>query len=147
MRQWTVAGFAAVGDAVHNCGGQVLLFGAKDDEGIAGQVVAQMKRKPASLVGALSIPLLAPALSTCSLVVSGDTGPMHIAAAMGVKVVGVFGPTDPAITGPAGPHHRFVRAPGVSGSCSIPRYPGAEQIMRRIPVDEVVAIVAEEICR
>jgi len=62
------------------------------------------------LAGKTDLIELAAVLSRAALVVSVDTGPMHLAAALGRPVVAVFGPTNPVRTGPYGPGHTLVTA-------------------------------------
>ncbi|MEM7310287.1 MAG: glycosyltransferase family 9 protein [Planctomycetota bacterium] len=69
-----------------------------------------------NLVGATSLPQLIALLRRARLVVSCDTGAMHLAAAVGTPIVALFGPADPGRTGPWGDQHRVVRAPGIAGS-------------------------------
>jgi ADP-heptose:LPS heptosyltransferase len=91
---------------------------------IAGRATA----RPLDLSGKLDILQLGAVLEQCSAVVSGDTGPMHVATAVGTPVIGLFGPTDPARTGPIGRGHTVLQAPGVDcvpcrdRTCRNPRY-------------------------
>ncbi len=71
---------------------------------------------PIPLVG-LSLPEFASVLAGAEAVVSGDTGPLHLAAALGRPVLGIYGPTDPAQTGPCGPRAAVVRRPVPCGPC------------------------------
>ena len=81
----------------------VILTGSVADEGVAGAIAQGMEPSLRSLVGKLSLKQLAAVLGMVDLMISVDSGPMHIAAAMGTPVVALFGPTDPARTGPLGP--------------------------------------------
>jgi len=79
----------------------VVLGGAEDRE--AGRVIACAEpQRCLDLVGQTTLPEMVEWLRICRLVVSNDTGPMHVAAALGRPVVAVFGPTDPHRTGPYG---------------------------------------------
>ena len=62
-----------------------------------------------NLAGRTTLRQLAACLHGCDLAVSNDTGPMHLAAAVGTPIVGVFTCTDPVRSGPAGPRHECVR--------------------------------------
>jgi len=86
---------------------------------------------------------LAELYARCAVVVTNDSGPMHIAAAVGTPVVAIFGPTDPALTGPYGKQHVVLRA-GVGGSpCMKDRcvqQPPME-CMSRVTVEQVLVAV------
>ena len=70
------------------------------------------------LVGATSLRQLVALVARARLFVGCDTGPMHIAAALGTPVVALFGPADPRRTGPYGPGHRVVRVPPPCSPCN-----------------------------
>jgi heptosyltransferase-1 len=74
------------------------------------------------------------------VVISGDTGPLHVAAAVGTPVVGLYGPTDPGRTGPFGPRVAVVSHPGI-GPVSYQRTRTVSPAMLAIGADEVVAAV------
>ena len=79
----------------------VVLGGAEDRE--AGRVIVSVEsQRCLDMVGKTTLPEVVEWLRVCRLVVSNDTGPMHIAAALGRPVVAMFGPTDPRRTGPYG---------------------------------------------
>jgi lipopolysaccharide heptosyltransferase I len=64
-----------------------------------------------NLAGKLDLLQLADLYRQCVLVITNDTGPMHLAAAVGAPVLALFGPTDPALVGPYGPGHTVLRSP------------------------------------
>jgi ADP-heptose:LPS heptosyltransferase len=88
---------------------QLLITGGPDDVELA-QVVRRHMRQPAIiLAGETSLRLLAACLEQARLVISNDTGILHIAAALHRSVVALYGPTSPALTGPIGdPQHTVV---------------------------------------
>lgn len=78
-----------------------VLGGMEDQE--AGRIIAAaVSGRSLDLTGRTSLPEMVEWLRRCELVVSNDTGPMHVAAALGKKIVAIFGPTEPARTGPYG---------------------------------------------
>jgi lipopolysaccharide heptosyltransferase I len=94
-----------------------------------------------NLAGKTSLPELADLYAQCAVVVTNDTGPMHIAAAVGTPVVAIFGPTDPSLTGPYGPNHTILRAglpcsPCLSRQC---QHNPHMECMTAITVDQVLA--------
>jgi N-acetylglucosaminyldiphosphoundecaprenol N-acetyl-beta-D-mannosaminyltransferase len=92
-RRWEAANFAAVADALAaEYGAQIVLVGGRGDDTDA--VKAAMKNEPLDLSGQTSLPQLAGVLGQCDLFIGADSGVMHLAAAAGVPVVAVFGPSN-----------------------------------------------------
>lgn len=89
---------------------RVLFTGAAGDRDIIESIMGNMKEKAINLAGRTTLQQLACLYERSRLVITTDTGPMHIAAAMGVPVVALFGPTAPWRTGPYGPGHVVVRS-------------------------------------
>ncbi len=81
-------------------GAVVTLTGAPNEAPLAGDVERMAGRPLLNLCGQTSLPELKALLAECDLVISGDSGPMHIACALGRPVIALHGPTDPAISGP-----------------------------------------------
>jgi lipopolysaccharide heptosyltransferase II len=84
-------------------GAVVALTGAPGEAPLAGDVERMAGRPLLNLCGQTSLPELKALLAACDLVISGDSGPMHIACALGRPVIALHGPTDPAISGPTTP--------------------------------------------
>jgi len=78
----------------------VLIIGSAGEAEIASAIVSSLEKKPPVLTGQTTLPQLASLISLASCFVTNDTGPMHLANALRVPVVAIFGPTDPAVTGP-----------------------------------------------
>jgi len=115
----------------------VILFGTAAERSVAERIAAGMRRRPIWLVGETSIGELPALLAACHLFVGNDSGAMHVAAAAGLPVVGIFGPTDPDGTSPVTPRFTLVRH-GVSCSpCFLRRCPVDHRCMTRIEVDAV----------
>jgi len=83
------------------------VLGGKDDQTLAETVCRAAPGRCENLAGQTSLPEMIEWLRRCDLMVTNDTGPMHVAAALGKPVVGVFGPTEPRRTGP---YHQLERA-------------------------------------
>jgi heptosyltransferase I len=108
---WESENFAVLADRLRNelsC--QVVFTGGRQDREIIKYILTMMKEKPLNLAGRTSLKELAYLFTTCSVLITTDTGPMHIAAAMGCRVIALFGPTDPRRTGPYGQGHEVIRA-------------------------------------
>ena len=101
-KRWSPGKFAEVADALHaRHGSTTILPWGPGEEGDVEQIRSKMT-SPAIVPPRTTLLELAALLRRCSLMVTNDSGPMHIAAAMGTPVVGIFGPTNPSLQGPYG---------------------------------------------
>ena len=105
-KRWSAASFAEVADRLQqeDCGA-VVIIGGPDERTDVAAVIGRMKTPALDLAGATTVGLLPALLSRASLLITNDSGPMHIAAAVGTPVVALFGPTSAARTGPYGVGH------------------------------------------
>jgi lipopolysaccharide heptosyltransferase II len=111
-KRWPTAAWAALASRlVERLDARVVLVGAPGDGEIASEIVRLAHAGAVSLTGHTSLPELAALLARCDLLVSGDSGPLHIACAVGTPVVGLYGPTDPQISGPLGRRAVVLRQP------------------------------------
>jgi ADP-heptose:LPS heptosyltransferase len=92
---------------------------------------------PINLAGKTDLAQLAELYRRCALLITNDSGPMHIAAAVGTPVVAIFGPTDPALTGPYGKQHVVLRA-------GIPCSPCLKPYCTHTPRMECMSLVSVE---
>jgi len=99
-KRWPAERFAEVADRLAATGFQTLLIGSPSDKPISDTVKSMMTSNPLDFTGETTLPELAALISRCEILVTNDSGPMHIAQAVGTPVVSVFGPTDPARCGP-----------------------------------------------
>jgi heptosyltransferase-2 len=117
----------------------VILFGAPAEAAVSSAISAGMKRPPVDLTGKTSIEDLPALLSQCHLFVGNDSGAMHVAAAVGLPVVAVFGPTDPLGTAPVSPRCSIVREKPYCSPCFLRRCPTDHRCMTRVSPDAVEA--------
>lgn len=89
-RRWPSQRFAAVGDALADAGARVLVTGTPTERDLVAEVTGRMGRPAYPMVGRLSIGGLAALYARCAVVVSNDTGPLHLAAAVGAATVGIY---------------------------------------------------------
>jgi lipopolysaccharide heptosyltransferase II len=103
-KRWPAHLFARLSDhLVERYGCSVLITGSSQDENLASDIIHGAKHsRPVSLCGSTHLGDLGAVFSRCRLVISGDSGPLHIAAGVGTNVLALFGPTDPRLTGPFG---------------------------------------------
>jgi heptosyltransferase II len=111
---------------------QVILFGTAAEAGVSNAIIAGMNRKPVDLTGKTTIGALPALLSQCHLFVGNDSGTMHVAAAVGLPVVALFGPTDPNGTAPITPRSRIVQHKPYCSPCFLRRCPIDHRCMRGI---------------
>jgi len=127
VKQWHPDRFAGVARRlVDTRGASIVLTGAREDRRMIDAVKAGLP--PDHVVDASSASgLLAvgAVLEACELMITGDTGPMHLAAAVGTPIVAVFGPSDPRRYAPRGPHDRVVRVDLPCAPCNRIRLPPA----------------------
>ena len=110
-RRWPPERFAEVADRmVAECGVRVLMVGAPEEVGYVDAVMDLMKQPAVNMAGRTSLTELAEVLRRCRVFLSNDSGPLHLAQAMGTPVVGLFGPETPARYGPLGAPHRVFAA-------------------------------------
>lgn len=134
VKQWPPERFTAVADAlIRERGATIVLTGSPEDAALVGRVRASLDPGHVIDVSAgLDLLTAAAVLEACDLMVTGDTGPMHIAAAVGTPIVAIFGPSDPARYAPRGPLDRVVRVDLPCSPCNRIRLPPA-RCTGRIP--------------
>ncbi len=143
---WPVDRFGELGKRIaHHRKAAVILLGKEEEGFITQAVLRQIGDGGVDLTGKTGLLQLAAILEHCRLLVTNDTGTMHVAAAVGTPVAAIFGPTDPVTTGPWGEGHAIVRK-GVDCSPCLKRVcPKDHACMQKITIDEVEAIVDERL--
>lgn len=127
IKQWPVARFAdAAAQVARDSDAAIVLTGAPDDARQVDEVESTLKAGGVPTIrvqGNVDLVLLAGVLSQCRLLLTGDTGPMHMAAAVGTPVVAVFGPSMPWRYSPLIADHRIVRVDLPCSPCNRIRQP------------------------
>jgi heptosyltransferase-1 len=108
-KRWPASRYGAVAEELTDCGMTVLVNAGPGEESLAAEVVTASRGR-ATVVGC-SLEQLIALSRRISLAVGGDTGPLHLACALGKPVVGIYGPTDPSRNGPYGSSFRVLRNP------------------------------------
>ena len=131
-------------------GAKLLLAGAASDEPLAHEVRDQSKARVCSLVGKTSVSELVALIDRADLVATGDSGPLHLAVALGRPLVAAYGPTDPRVHGPfhpAGPvrvHRADIPCSPCYSMAATAECPLGDPIcMRLVTVDQMVASALE----
>jgi heptosyltransferase-2 len=115
----------------------VILFGTPQESEMAARITGAMRNRICNLVGATQIGELPALLSTCRLFIGNDSGAMHVAGAVGIPVIGIFGPTDPEGTRAMTPQFTLIREPVDCSPCFLRRCPIDHRCMTRISVERV----------
>ena len=151
-KSWSASGFREVATAlvrVHHA--RLVVVGSERDRMLGYEVITSSgQREACNLAGRTTPAQLAAVLAQCDLLIGIDSGPMHVAAAMGRPVVGLFGPSDPGRTGPMGEGHEVIfHQQGCWRPCIHPVVPNCtvRRCMEAITVEEVVAAAERIITR
>src|SRR4026209_1985726 len=136
-KRWPAERFAALADRLIESQRRVLLIGSKDELDVSDDVVRQMKNRPVVLTGKTSLDQITAVLDRADLIVSNDTGPAHIGAALGRPTIVIFGPTNPLTTRPFAPEATVLWHPPDCAPCMLRDCPIDHRCMTAITVDEV----------
>ena len=110
----------------------VLLFGTAAEKTVSDAIVAGLKFRPFDLTGKTTIADLPALLSRCDLFIGNDSGAMHVAAAVGLPLVAVFGPTDPFGTAPVTQKCTVVQEKPYCSPCFLRRCPTDHRCMKAV---------------
>ena len=136
-KRWPAEAYAALADRLIDSQRQVLLIGSADEADVTREVTRRMQQNPIVLTGKTSLDQITAVLSLVDLVVTNDTGPAHIAAALGCPTLVIFGPTNPLTTRPFAPEAEILRHPPDCAPCMLRDCPIDHRCMTAITVDEV----------
>jgi len=137
-KRWPMERFAAVGDrAASAWGAKVVLLGTEAEKGLCEALGKAMTHAPIDLSNRTGLGEAMAMIRRCRLFVSNDSGLMHIAAALNVPTVAVFGSTDPAATGPRGRNARVVRRVVECSPCLRPECPTDFRCMLAVEPEDV----------
>jgi heptosyltransferase-2 len=119
-KRWPAERYAALADRlIEELGAQVMLVGSNAEAGVSLEVSRQMRNRPLTLTGQTDLAELVATLSLVDLLVTNDTGPAHIASALGRPTLVIFGPTNPLTTRPFSPFGEIVRQPPDCAPCML----------------------------
>lgn len=144
-KRWYPERFASLADRLMKEGVNVIIFGGPGESNIVEEIKNRMFSGPLLTEGNTSVRELASLIERCSVFVSNDTGPMHIAAALRVPVVAIFGSTDPNTTGPIGEGHGVIQGEVECSPCFLRKCPVDFKCMDMVTVDEVLDAVIERL--
>ncbi len=119
-KHWPAVKFAHVADKlIKNHGAKIILLADASEKTVTETMLFAMKNRPLDLTGKTTLEELRAVIAQCSLIVTNDGGPLHMATALGIKTVSIFGPVDEKTYGPypASNDHRVVTYPVTCRPC------------------------------
>lgn len=135
-KRWQSESYAKLNDRLQReFGANIILIGDKSELDVSIEIAEKSKIKPIILTGKTSLAESTAILSICNLMVSNDTGPAHISAALGTKTIVIFGPTNPKTTHPIG--SEIIRKEVDCSPCMLRDCPIDHRCLTRISADEV----------
>jgi heptosyltransferase-2 len=141
-KRWMPERFAEAGDKLVERVGisraRCVLIGGKGEEKLGQHIAEMMRYPPIVLSGKTTIQEMMGVLSHCAVLLTNDTGPMHVAQALGVPVAAIFGSTDPDVTGPVGQAQGILRSSVRCAPCFLRACPIDHRCMTGISVEQVV---------
>lgn len=144
-KRWDVGNFSGVAEALSNKGCSILVAGDNTERNLCEQIIKKVKNGPYSVLTELPIEHYIAVLSLCDLVLCNDGGPLHIATAMGIKTVSLFGPVDDKVYGPYPVSDKHVVLKAFDVVCRpcykkfrVPECKNNSACLRNISVEDVV---------
>jgi heptosyltransferase-2 len=145
-KRWLPDRFAEVARAFQTLSAAVLVFGSASERPLCEEVAGALRRdhiETRNLAGQTTLREFIDLAAACRLFLSNDSGAMHVASALAVPTVAVFGATDDATTGPTGPLARVVREHAECSPCLLRDCPIDHRCMTRVTADKVAAVALE----
>jgi heptosyltransferase-2 len=144
-KQWFPERYAALSDKIHEIfGARILLFGGPKDRELGRRISQMMQHPLVDLCGKTRLEEAIALISMCNLFITNDSGLMHVAAALDIPLIAIFGSTNPVTTGPRSKRSKIVRVPIDCSPCLKPECPkGHLKCMDQIDVDMVFEVVKD----
>jgi heptosyltransferase-2 len=137
-KRWPAERFAAIGDwAAKRWGAKIVVLGSQGEGDICSVVTQSMAHNPVNLCGRTTLGEAMALIERCHFFVTNDSGLMHIAAALNVPLVAIFGSTDPVATGPRNEKARVVQQTVDCAPCLRPECPTDYRCMLGIEPEDV----------
>lgn len=150
LKHWPAIKFAQLADKLkEELRAQVLILGDESERPIADIIIGAVKHKPVDLAGKTTLLESAAIIKNLNLLITNDGGPLHMAVALGVKTVSIFGPVDEKVYGPYPPsnNHRVIKSGIPCRPCyknfRLTECMNDRRCIKDISVDEVYAAVGE----
>jgi heptosyltransferase-2 len=137
-KRWPADRFARLADRLMEEGMQAVLIGSPAELAVSEEVAAYSDRKPILLTGKTTVADVVALISIAEVLVTNDTGPAHIGAALGTPTLVIFGPTNPLTTYPMSPAAEIIREPPDCAPCMLRDCPIDHRCMTSISVESVL---------
>jgi lipopolysaccharide heptosyltransferase II len=150
-KRWPIPYWATLIDRlIREDGVNVVLTGAPGDLPLIESILKRSREHPINMAGKTSLPQLAGLLQCADLLVTGDSGPMHIAGAVYTPLIAIHGPTDPALSGPVSPAATVLRSGIWCSPCYTAKGPAdcrfyTTQCMKNITPAQVFAAIHDKL--
>jgi heptosyltransferase-2 len=145
-KRWFPERYAAVADRLaRQYRARIVLFGSSSDLPVVEAVAAHMKHPPLILAGRTTLGQLMGLIKECRLLITNDSGPMHLAAALDVPQLALFGSTSERATGPLSPNALVLKHPVECAPCFLRKCPTDFGCMRGISVGQVIEAAEEKL--
>jgi heptosyltransferase II len=143
---WPAERFAtALNQILSQTDADVILFGTSAEASVSSAIASDLRRPPIDLTGRTPIAELPALLSQCQLFLGNDSGAMHVAAAVGLPVVAVFGSTDPEGTAPVTSRSSIVQQKPYCSPCFLRRCPTDHRCMTAVQPEMVASALRERL--
>ncbi len=140
IKRWVAEGFARVADRlIAEAHAQVVFSGEPDEEPVINAIRELMNHPAHSAVGLTTVRQLGALMRRAALVITNDSASLHLASAVHVPTVAIFGPTDERKYGPTSPHSRTIRRRLFCAPCEQPLCRYSHECMRFVSPNEVFA--------
>lgn len=138
-KRWALERFISVGEQLRaRCAGSVVVIGGPEEAKPGDAIAARLGAHGRNLAGRVSLPVLAGVIERVSLLVTNDSGPAHMAYALGTPSITIFGGTDPRMWAGRAAQHLALAHPIACRPCDEASCPIEHQCLRAIGVEEVV---------
>ncbi|BBB91596.1 MAG TPA: glycosyltransferase family 9 protein [Methylomusa anaerophila] len=144
---WPAERFALLADRIYDAGMVPVIAGGPGDNYLVERLLPAARIPPVNLVGKTTLKQLAYLIRHAGAFAGGDTGPMHLSAALGTPTVALMGPTDAVRNGPYGNGHKAVIVRRTCAGCWQRQCPQHEDCLAEISVDEVLAAIKQIMIR
>lgn len=155
-KRWSPQKFSQLADRmIEKYKVKIVFIGGSGDEDVVKEVMSGMRNNSINLVGRTNFKQLAAVLKRCELFIGGDSGPLHIAAAVGTPTIGIFGPSDPKLVAPRGKNHLTIWKNVSCSPCYRPDtvlsekdfskcHEGTLRCMEKITVEDILVAVDQQ---
>ena len=136
-KRWPVERYAELSDRLSESGATAVLIGSPNERDVSDEVRARAHHRPVVLTGKTTVAEVVALISIADVLVTNDTGPAHIGAAIGTPTLVIFGPTNPLTTYPMSPTAEMIREPPDCAPCMLRDCPIDHRCMTAISVEAV----------